>query len=85
MNKFGLIDIFTKLSQDKNAVKLLTNTVNSLLNKNPASLSEQTEEKKIVQAKKLKYSQEAILSLLKRHDELSKNIDLQIKNSPPEK
>lgn len=84
MNKFGLIDIFTKLSQDKNAVNLLANTFNTLINKKEASSPINAQNKKTNQIKeKQKYSQEAILALYKRHEEMSKMIDLNSKNKPP--
>ena len=86
MNKFGLIDIFTKLSQDKNAVNLLTNAVSSLFNKSSINANVKKDlspnERKPV---KTKYSQDAIISILKKHEELSKNIDLQNKNTPLDK
>lgn len=86
MNKFGLIDIFTKLSQDKNAVNLLANTVNTILNKKDLTpfnnIKTKTNNQEI---KREKYSKEAILSLYKRHEEMSKMIDLNLKNEPPKK
>ena len=82
MNKFSLIDVFTKLANDKNSLNTLTSLVNGLVsnNKNPTQQTKQT-----TPNNEKKYSQEAILSLLKKHDEMSKNIDLKNKNNPLEK
>ena len=85
MDKFGFIDIFTKLAQDKNVSNLLSSTINSLLskpnleNKNAISIN------KTPPAKRNNYSQEAILNLLKRHNEISKNIDKNLQSSREEK
>ena len=79
MNKFSLIDAFTKLASDKNAINTLTNLVGGLVNGNKNF----TENKQTTPTvTKSKYSQDAILSLLKKHEEMSKNIDLQNKNNP---
>ena len=83
MDKFGIFDIFTKLAQDKNVQNLLSSTINTLIskpsleNKNnaPTKQSDQT-------IKRNKYSEEAILKLLKRHDEISKNIDKNLEKPP---
>ncbi len=84
MDKFGLINLFTKIAQDKNAQNLLTNAFNSLVNTSSEKVSDNgVKPKKPAQNKMKQHSQEAILNLLKRHDEISKNIDITEKNKPP--
>ena len=78
MNKFGLIDVFTKLAQDKNTVNNISSVVSSLLNNNKSN----AKNTKVSDKPNNKYSQNAIITLLKRHDELSKQIDL-IEKKPP--
>ncbi len=83
MNKFGLIDIFTKLSSDKNAQDFLSTAVKSLLNGNEGKAVTPAPAPKTPSAQPTKKANnEAILSLLKRHDEISKSIDLAEKNKP---
>ena len=82
MDKFGIFDILTKLSTNKTATDGLSEAVkkisNSLLSSQNSALNE-TREKVIVKnerSKKPKFSQSAILQVLKKHDELSRQIDL---------
>ena len=83
MDKFGLIDIFTKLAQNKNIENMLSSTLNSLFTKPP--LQQKDSPPATPNTSKLnknKYSQEAILNLLKRHDEISKTIDKNLEKPP---
>ena len=82
MNKFSLIDVFTKLASDKNSLNTLSSLVNGLVN---GSKNNTQQKRQSSGPSKNKYSQEAILSLLKKHEEMSKNIDLKNKNHPLEK
>ncbi len=83
MDKFGLFDIFTKLTQDKNVKNLLSSTLNSLFSQNFSKPKVEMPTKQSPNATKPnKYSQEAILNLLKRHDEISKNIDINTVKPP---
>ena len=81
MNKFGLIDVFTKLAQDKNTVSNISSVVNSLFNN--SKLKQNAKTNKTTDNSPNPYSQNAIVSLLKRHEELSKQIDLNEKKKPP--
>ena len=82
MDKFGIFDILTKLSTNKTAtdglceaVKKISNSLSESQNTTPKA----TNEKVIVKndhSKKPKFSQSAILQVLKKHDELSKQIDI---------
>lgn len=83
MDKFGIFDIFTKLAQDKNVQNLLSSTINSLISK--PTLENKTNaptKQNAPPVKHNKYSEEAILKVLKRHDEISKNIDKNLEKPP---
>ncbi len=84
MDKFGLINLFTKIAQDKNAQNLLSSAFNSLISNKGEKINDNSvKTQKPYKNNKPKYSQEAILNVLKRHDEISKNIDRNEKNKPP--
>ncbi len=86
MNKFGLINLFTKIAEDKNAQNLLSGAINSLFNNNGEKVnSSSVKTENPTPPQKIKHSQGAILNLLKRHDEISKNIDLNEKNNPKQR
>lgn len=89
MDKFGLFNAFTKLANNKTVEKTLTNALSSIL-QNAVSQNNNTKEitKKqptVMNAQKNKtlnkYSQEYIISVMKKHDELSKKIDENLKNN----
>ena len=77
MDKFGIFDVLTKLSSNNDAKNGIMNAVKDLsLNlTNAPRFTPLESAKKEQSSKKPKYSHDAILQLLKRHDELSKQID----------
>ncbi|MBR5438613.1 MAG: hypothetical protein IKV61_00125 [Clostridia bacterium] len=81
MDKFGIFDILTKLSSNKTATDGVIDAVKNISNNLKTHKNEELKsgENKTIQkndhAKKPKYSQSAILEVLKKHEELSKKID----------
>ncbi len=73
MDKFGIFDILTKLASNEKATNGIINAV-----KNVSSNLKNNENivvKKSENSKEPKFSKSAILSVLKKHEELSKQID----------
>ena len=81
MDKFGIFDILTKLSSNKTATDGVIDAVKNISNNLKTYKSEDTKNNenrtihKNDHSKKPKYSQSAILEVLKKHEELSKKID----------
>ncbi|MBO5851038.1 MAG: hypothetical protein J6R29_01750 [Clostridia bacterium] len=79
MDKFGIFDVLTKLASNKTATNGIINAVKNV----SANLTnnENIAVKKSENSKEPKFSKSAILSVLKKHEELSKQIDA--KNKKP--
>lgn len=89
MEKFGLFDLISKLATDKNALDAVIKTIGAFGKKDdgekpalkksvPPPLNG---EKKTGGAVKKKYSDAAIMEVLKRHDKISKEIDEKYKKN----
>ena len=80
MNKFGIFDFLNKTLSNGGVDSILNTPLNSLFNtantQQNASEKSQNEHKKISNNKP-NYSQKAVILMLKNHDKLSKEIDLQ--------
>lgn len=94
MDKFGIFDLLTKLASNKtatdgiiNAVKTVSSNLNNNVSNGGKNLQENNKntQNNVVKTDHLKkkYSQYAILEVLKKHDSLSKKIDENIKNKKP--
>ena len=79
MDKFGIFDILTKLASNEKATNGIINAVKSVSSN--LKNNENTIAKKSENSKEPKFSKSAILSVLQKHEKLSKQIDA--KNKKP--
>lgn len=78
MDKFGLFDVISKLSSNENAINSISNIIKNIASND----NKKTNNYKPNPSNSFSYSPNAIQSILKRHEEISKKIDKEYKNSP---
>ena len=87
MDNFNLIDFISKLSTDKNAQNSISTVLNKLFNGGSNSTNNQQSKKPETynensEVYRSPSSYTLYSDMIKRHDEISKSIDQQVKNSP---
>lgn len=80
MNKFSLIDLFSKIASNKEAVTTITNVISNLVEKGTSNNKNTVAKNIPTQKKDNVHSKTAIISLMEKHDKLSREIDLKEKN-----
>ncbi len=77
MDKFGLFNSLSKLATNENALNSITKLIKTVASNNAnQEISNKPKANKVIKAH---YDTKAIQDVLKRHDEISKFIDLQNK------